>query len=183
MHPADKPLSCLGCPAYEWGVGFVPPEGPLDAKLCIVGQGPGEMEARFSRPFFPQAPSGIEIDNWIHRAKALRSRYLITNLVWCWLPKTKANGVSQGNRDPKPDEIAFCTARHLWPLLQRAGLLELSDRVIHTVGSPATAHILGVTQVDRHIGTFSQRDLRDRHPGSGEEGSPGNLPSNSGAPG
>ena len=33
----------MGCPAYDKGIGFVPPTGPTNAPLCLVGQGPGEL--------------------------------------------------------------------------------------------------------------------------------------------
>ena len=54
MSLTTKPKACEKCPAYEWGVGFVPPENLTTHRFALVGQGPGETEALTSRPFHPR---------------------------------------------------------------------------------------------------------------------------------
>lgn len=177
MIPAEKPKACRDCPAYRWGVGFVPPEGPLDAKMCAIGQGPGEMEARFSRPFFPNAPSGQMLTELLVDAGWRREDTLITNVVWCWLPRRYNGQLPEGNRSPTQAELEYCGRHHLWPLLREADILRPdTGRVILTIGAPATAYIEEVTgSVDKYIGTFQQRDLRKRAEvtGSAETVDPG----------
>ncbi|KKK67933.1 hypothetical protein LCGC14_2949100, partial [marine sediment metagenome] len=36
---------------------FVPNIGPLNAKIAVVGEGPGEKEERYKIPFHPDAPA------------------------------------------------------------------------------------------------------------------------------
>ena len=110
---ATKPNECKGCPAYTWGVGFVPPTGSMDSPLALVGQGPGEQEATFSRPFYPMAPSGSTLDRWLNKAGKSRTQMIVSNVVQCWLPKTKSKaGVPAGNRAPTTEETAYCWNAH-----------------------------------------------------------------------
>lgn len=153
MNP--KPPTCEGCPAYGWGVGFVPPEVPTRQRdLTVVGQGPGETEAHTSRPFHPDAPSGRMLTRWLHEAGWQRTRALITNVVWCWLPEAKPKGIPRGNRSPTAAEVHHCRRAHLDPLL---ATLQPNDLVV-TVGAPATSSLLGVEKVSKYIGTINYRE-------------------------
>lgn len=159
----SKPSSCEGCPAREWGIGFVSPEGPPCARVAFVGQGPGQQEAEFDRPFHDRAPSGWRLRHWLHLADSpdLRERDVaFSNVVWCWLPKGKKAGQAWGNRAPTPDEVAFCTARHLNPWL--ATLKDL--RHIVPVGKPAQAHFLGPNRAsDKYVGTTQLVEVPGEH--------------------
>ncbi len=57
----------------------VPPEGPLDAKIVIVGEAPGKTEVAEGRPFV--GVSGQHLDRMLHTAKILRRECYITNVV------------------------------------------------------------------------------------------------------
>lgn len=176
MRPVAKPESCTGCPAEHIGIGFVPPEGPLDAKLCVVATGPDEMDARFSRPYFPNTPAGKSMDHWITKAEWQRSWTLMTSLIWCWLPKSTKNGIGQSARDPKVSEVQFCTERHLLPLLSKAGLLEPNPNRVIAAEPLAAAFLLETTDVNKRIGTFEQRDLRGLRVAEGREEGHGPSP-------
>ena len=156
----QKPKSCTNCPAYEWGIGFVKPENvSQDTKFALIGQGPGEMEARFDRPFFPNAPSGRTLDRWLQGAGLRRSEALISNIVWCWLPARKPNGVPQGNRDPKPEETTYCSKHHLLPLLEDEGYTA-DDSLIVAVGAPATRALTKLEgPLDKHMGSLKKVKL------------------------
>jgi uracil-DNA glycosylase family 4 len=160
MRPNPKPHSCAGCPAADYGVGFVPPIIPKrQTNLAIVGQGPGEMEARFSEPFFPQAPAGQKLTGWLHQAGLQRTRVLLTNVVWCWLPAAKPKGIPKGNREPTHQEIAHCYRVHLRPCLTRLGF-DKPDTFIVPVGAPSTRFFLGLEKgADKYLGTITQREL------------------------
>ena len=155
MRPKPKPLVCMDCPAYSYGVGFVEPEVPKTQRdLTVVGQGPGETEALFSRPFHPEAPSGRMLTRWLNEAGFLRTRVLLTNVVWCWMPAAKPKGFPKGNREPTKAEISYCRRVHLDPLLATLG----SDDLIVTVGAPATGSLLQIEGVSKYLGTFNYRE-------------------------
>ena len=157
----DKPPPCLDCPAYGVGVGFVPPDGPRDARLALVGQGPGDQEAYHERPFYPQAPSGYRLDRWLYRSgigRNARTGPLVTNVVWCHLPKGRKAGRPFGNRDPERPEIEHCWRAHLGPLLDSMPKLE---RIV-PIGTPAIRWFLGLEHdapAEKYVGTTTRQEL------------------------
>lgn len=175
MKPRQKPDTCRGCPAERYGVGFVPPLLPQRGAptVAFIGQGPGEMEARYSEPFWPQAPAGEKLMEWIYAGHGQRTQLLLSNIVWCWLPSHYDKGFPRGNREPTWDEVHFCYQRHLGPLLQRLGFLDddasgsggsSGERWVFTVGTPATRHLLGEEKVEAYLGTANQRRLPSVEP-------------------
>jgi len=72
-------------------------EGPGDAELMFVGEGPGAEEDRQGRPFVGRA--GQLLTKMIKAMKYDRSEVYIANVIKCRPPK---------NRDPRPDEVAAC---------------------------------------------------------------------------
>lgn len=54
-------------------------EGPIPAKVMIVGEAPGMEESKAGRPFVGQ--SGKELDRMLHDAGILRSECFVTNVV------------------------------------------------------------------------------------------------------
>ena len=75
---------CPKCPLSKSRTLAVPGEGPANARVMFIGEGPGFHEDRQGRPFV--GPSGQYLE-------------FITNVVKCRPP---------GNRDPEPNEIAAC---------------------------------------------------------------------------
>ncbi len=133
-----------------------------DVHYAFVGQGPGEMEARFSQPFHPNAPSGHLLNQWIYSAGLQRTEVLLTNVVWCWMPASKVRGCARGSREPTEDETTFCMQAHLRPLLAEYGFIDdqPEDRkVIVTIGAPASRTFLGDTKTERHLGTMVRREV------------------------
>ncbi len=162
MTFANRPLACQNCPANSWSVGFVPPSGPPNAKLVLVGQGPGEQEAWNSEPFFRLAPIGERLTKWLYRSGISRTEIALGNLVQCWLPKFKKAGISNGNREPTQSEIQFCWNAHVGPWL-RSGEKEASpSRVVVPVGVPATKFLMGIPKgkgADKFMGTMNEVEL------------------------
>jgi len=75
----------------------VPGEGPLDAKVMLVGQNPGAEEDETGRPFVGRAGrflTTVLVENGIKREDVF-----ITNIV---------KHVSPKNRKPFSDEVAAC---------------------------------------------------------------------------
>jgi uracil-DNA glycosylase family 4 len=116
---------CCGlCPGRT---NAVPGEGNPNAKLFLVGEGPGATEDAQGRPFVGQA--GNLLNGILDAIEIPRDSVYITNIVKCRPPQ---------NRKPLPDEIAACM-----PYLHRQ--LELiRPKVILALGSTAGEAMLGV---------------------------------------
>jgi uracil-DNA glycosylase family 4 len=140
---AQKHARCVGCVAEKWGQGFVPPEVGHDPVLVVIGQGPGEQEALHSRPFHDQAPSGSMLNQWLYTAGIPRSKCILMNAVWCWLPEKFQNGLPRGNRAPTKAEKKECFIRHIQPYIIKEKLDSPRKEWV-TVGAAATQSVLGV---------------------------------------
>jgi uracil-DNA glycosylase len=76
----------------------VPGEGPADARILLIGEGPGFHENVQGRPFVGQA--GKLLDELLASVHLNREQVFITNVVKCRPP---------GNRDPLPAEVSACS--------------------------------------------------------------------------
>jgi DNA polymerase len=139
-----KPIACNGCPAENVGKSYVPGEGPEEARVAFIGQGPGEREAYVGRPFV--GPSGERFNTWLNRAGFQRSECYVDNIVRCWLPKDRA---------PKKVEAEFCYAAHIYPSLSKLGSCE----VIVPVGVPSAKQLTG-TGGEKYVGSIFTGELR-----------------------
>jgi uracil-DNA glycosylase len=116
---------CCGlCPAR---INAVPGEGNPNAKLFLVGEGPGATEDAQGRPFVGQA--GNLLNGILDAIEVPRDSVYITNIVKCRPPQ---------NRKPLPDEIAACI-----PYLHRQ-LEIVRPKVILALGSTSAEAMLGV---------------------------------------
>jgi uracil-DNA glycosylase family 4 len=105
----------------------VPGEGNPNARLFLVGEGPGATEDAQGRPFVGQA--GTLLNGILEAIEIPRDSVYITNIVKCRPPQ---------NRKPLPDEIAACI-----PYLHRQ-LEIIRPKVILALGSTAAEAMLGV---------------------------------------
>jgi uracil-DNA glycosylase len=88
---------CPDCRLCETRTQAVPGEGPEDARIMFIGEGPGFNEDRTGRPFVGAA--GKFLDQLLASAQLRRDQVFIGNVVKCRPPN---------NRDPMPDEIEAC---------------------------------------------------------------------------
>lgn len=95
----------------------VPGEGPVNASVMFIGEGPGFYENEQGRPFV--GPAGHFLDELLSKANLNREQVFIGNVVKCRPP---------GNRDPQPDELAACK-----PFLE-AQISAIQPKVIVTLG-------------------------------------------------
>jgi uracil-DNA glycosylase len=124
---AERIRSTYCCGLCPGRTKAVPGEGNTDAKLMLVGEGPGATEDATGRPFVGQA--GKLLDDILAAIDVPRETVYITNIVKCRPPQ---------NRKPLPDEIAACI-----PYLYRQ--LELiRPKVILALGGTAGEAMLGV---------------------------------------
>ncbi|MGH2442908.1 MAG: uracil-DNA glycosylase, partial [Chloroflexota bacterium] len=121
----------------------VPGEGPSDAEVMMVGEGPGFNEDQQGRPFVGAA--GKFLDQVLPLAGIRRDGVYITNVVKHRPP---------GNRDPEPAELAACL-----PYLQRQ-IEVVQPRIIVTLGRFSLATFLPGQLISRVHG--QPRRLEDR---------------------
>jgi uracil-DNA glycosylase len=100
---AQETQRCTLCALHTGRTRAVPGEGPPDAKIMLIGEGPGYHEDRQGRPFV--GPSGQFLDELLAMAGLKRSEVFIGNVVKCRPPQ---------NRDPQPDEVKTCTETYLF---------------------------------------------------------------------
>jgi uracil-DNA glycosylase family 4 len=109
--------SCTLCPLHQGRTNAVPGEGPLNADIMFIGEGPGFHEDRQGRPFVGAA--GQFLEELLDSINMTRDQVYIANVVKCRPP---------GNRDPLPAELSACE-----PYLERQIQL-IKPRVIVTLG-------------------------------------------------
>jgi uracil-DNA glycosylase len=115
---------CALCPAR---INAVPGYGNSNARLVLVGEGPGATEDAQGKPFVGQA--GNLLNGILEAIEVPRDSVYVTNIVKCRPPQ---------NRKPLPDEIAACI-----PYLHRQ-LEIIRPKVILTLGGTAAEGMLGV---------------------------------------
>lgn len=88
---------CTKCALHESRKKAVTGEGPADAEIMFIGEGPGFHENEQGRPFV--GASGKFLDQLLEQASVTRADVFIANVVKCRPP---------ANRDPQPEELQAC---------------------------------------------------------------------------
>jgi len=120
---------CRNCRLHESKTHYVPGEGSADPDILFIGEGPGETEDRFGRPFIGKA--GQLLDKIIAKMGYSRSSVFIANIVKCRPPN---------NREPDPDEVNAC----LPYLREQIGIL--APRAIVCLGKTALNNLIGLDE-------------------------------------
>jgi uracil-DNA glycosylase len=94
---ASEVTVCTRCPLHQTRVKAVPGEGPANASIMFIGEGPGFHENQSGRPFVGAA--GNFLNDLLASINLKREDVFICNVVKCRPP---------GNRDPEPAEIQAC---------------------------------------------------------------------------
>jgi uracil-DNA glycosylase family 4 len=108
---------CQRCDLAQSRKNPVPGEGPENAKIVFIGEGPGFHEDQQGRPFVGAA--GQFLEELLEDIGLQRDEVYICNVIKCRPP---------GNRDPLPEEIDACR-----PFLDRQ-LEIISPAMIVTLG-------------------------------------------------
>lgn len=91
-------LDCNKCKLCETRQNVVFGVGPKDARVMLIGEGPGQREDELGEPFVGRA--GILLDKMLEAVGLSRNENVfIANMVKCRPPK---------NRDPEPEEMEAC---------------------------------------------------------------------------
>jgi len=120
---------CTKCRLCEGRRTTVPGEGAGDARLVVVGEGPGRVEDETGRPFV--GPAGELLTKILGAIELPRERVFICNVVKCRPPD---------NRQPQFDEIAACV-----PYLFRQ-IEIVKPKVILAMGGTAAQTLLNTKQ-------------------------------------
>lgn len=108
---------CTRCVLHHSRKLAVAGEGPPDADIMFIGEGPGFHENQQGRPFVGAA--GRYLEELLAGIGLQRTDVFITNVVKCRPPS---------NRDPNPDEIEACS-----DYLERQ-IQTINPKVIVTLG-------------------------------------------------
>jgi uracil-DNA glycosylase len=108
---------CQKCALYHSRKKSVPGEGPVNAEIMFIGEGPGFHENEQGRPFVGAA--GQFLDELLAQAGLKRSEVWIGNVVKCRPP---------GNRDPLPEELEACNE------YQERQIAAINPKIIITLG-------------------------------------------------
>ena len=126
--------SCTLCQLHQGRNNAVPGEGPANADIMFIGEGPGFHEDRQGRPFVGAA--GQFLEELLASINMTREQVYIGNVVKCRPPK---------NRDPRPDEIESCKG------YLRSQLRLIQPKVVVTLGNFASKLLLrtdtGITRL------------------------------------
>jgi DNA polymerase len=127
---AEEVSACTRCKLHYSRKLGVPGEGPPDAELVFIGEGPGFHENIQGRPFVGAA--GEFLDELLNSIGLSRNEVFITNVVKCRPP---------GNRDPRPDELEACSS-----YLDRQ-LRAINPKVVVTLGRFSMARYISNAKI------------------------------------
>lgn len=114
---AAEVAECENCDLHHARKNTVPGEGPVNAEIVFIGEGPGFHENEQGRPFVGAA--GKFLEELLASIGMQREHVFIANVVKCRPP---------GNRDPQTEELAACS-----DYLERQ-IMTINPKVIATLG-------------------------------------------------
>ena len=117
---------CTKCHLHKTKKNYVSGEGSLTPDIFFIGEGPGDTEDRFGRPFIGKA--GQLLDRVILKMGYTRNTVFIGNILKCRPPN---------NRNPLKDEVDSCL-----PYLKRQ-IATLKPKVLVCLGKVALENLLG----------------------------------------
>ena len=132
---------CPDCDLCESRTRAVPGEGPSNAEIMFVGEGPGFHEDQQARPFV--GPAGHFLEELLASIGLGRTDVYITNVVKCRPP---------ANRDPLPTEIEACRK-----YLQRQMEI-IRPRLIVTLGRYSLAWFFPRDSISKVHGSLRERE-------------------------
>jgi uracil-DNA glycosylase family protein len=124
---------CRGCDLWRPATQTVFGEGPQDARMCFVGEAPGDREDREGHPFV--GPAGRELDKALAAVGIDRSEVYVTNAVKHF--KFEERGKRRIHQRPDAKQIKACR-----PWL-RAELDVVAPEVLVVLGATAAKSLLG----------------------------------------
>jgi DNA polymerase len=124
---------CTACPLWKPATQTVFGEGPVKARMMLVGEQPGDREDIEGHPFV--GPAGRELDRGLEAAGIERREVYLTNVVKHF--KYKARGKRRIHQKPDAAEIRACK-----PWLE-AELKVVKPEALVCLGAVAAQALLG----------------------------------------
>jgi DNA polymerase len=141
----NQVAGCKKCPLHQERIHAVFGEGPWDAPIMVIGEGPGANEDKQGLPFVGRA--GKLLDQLLEQqGLSRRENVFIANIVKCRPPK---------NRVPKKPEVEAC-----FPYLTRQ--IQLIN--------PSIILLLGATAIKSYRGELKEKISDVRGKWSREDG-------------
>ena len=141
---------CRGCPLYLGATQAVFGEGPVDARIMLVGEQPGDREDLEGHPFV--GPAGKLLDRALQEAGLERGKVYITNAVKHF--NFEPRGKFRLHKRPPAMAVKACR-----PWLD-AEVKLLEPEVVVLLGATAAQAILGATfRVTKDRGKIIQHDF------------------------
>jgi uracil-DNA glycosylase len=125
-------LTCPGCPNLDTRLQVVFGEGNVQAKVVLVGQGPGVVEEQTGRPF--AGPAGRLLDQALTEVGLEREQLWLTNVIKCRAVKSEKGRMV--DRAPSAAELKACR-----PWLERE-LAILQPAIIVCIGVPSAKALI-----------------------------------------
>jgi uracil-DNA glycosylase len=129
---AQEVTTCTRCLLHKSRKKAVPGDGPAQADIMLIGEGPGFHENEQGLPFVGAA--GKFLDELLHSIGLQRADVYITNVVKCRPP---------GNRDPQPEELEACDG-----YLERQ-IQAINPKVIVTLGRFSMAKFMSNVKISQ----------------------------------
>ena len=117
--------NCTACPLCGGRRNAVLGEGDRNARVMLVGEGPGQQEDETGRPFV--GPAGQLLDKMLAAIGLTREQVYIANIVKCRPP---------GNREPERAEAEQCLG------YLRAQFLLVRPRILVCLGRTASQYVV-----------------------------------------
>ena len=146
-HLNEQIKKCQKCRLWQGAKNAVPGEGPVTAKVMLVGQNPGAEEDKKGRPFVGRA--GKFLNKVLAKNGFNREDLFVTNIVKHTSPK---------NRKPLSDEIAACS-----PYLEEQ-IKTIKPRIVVLMGTVAwqVPRVEGVEYVETYHPSAAMRFTKMR---------------------
>jgi DNA polymerase len=129
----DAAQACRGCELYRNATQAVLGEGPVTARIVMVGEQPGDQEDRAGRPFV--GPAGGLLNCALEDAGIDRGDVYVTNAVKHF--KFEERGKRRIHKKPSDSEITACKP-WLW-----AELARIRPKLIVCLGATAARAVIG----------------------------------------
>lgn len=136
---------------------MIPPKGPINARIMLVGEAPGEQEVRQNEPFV--GPSGLILNQMLAEAGITRSECFITNACQQRAPYSKiSNWVAEKKKDRTPAHKFFRGIHCMQPVIDGVSELErqlqlVKPNVVVALGGHALWALTGETSITKWRGS------------------------------
>ena len=133
MQLAEQAKACQACPLWQGATQTVFGEGPVAARLMLVGEQPGEREDLQGHPFV--GPAGRLLDEALEQLGWPRDQLYLTNAVKHF--KYELRGKRRMHKSPAQREVQACA-----PWLEQE-IATVDPGAIVALGATAARAVLG----------------------------------------